>query len=289
MAEDTKAEPQEAAKSLKEFFETVPPGRFAPVAQLAQYQLSPGGGVSYPMLLPLLELHCTTASCNGVRFFEPQGSQYAMQDAHTLHFVTYRCRNCERTTKTYALSVFLNKDGRNGELYKFGEVPAFGPPTPARVVSLVGAEKDYYFKGRRAESQGLGIAAFAYYRRVVENQKTKIFDEIIRVSERLGAPKELVEELNAAKRETQFTKAVEIVKHGIPQALLINGHNPLTLLHRALSEGLHVQTDAECLELATSIRVVLTDFVERVGSALKDEAELNTAVARLLKASGAKP
>jgi len=134
----------------------------------------------------------------------------------------------------------------------------------------------------------LGIGAFAYYRRVIENQKDKIFDEIIRVSERLNASKELLDDLAAAKEETQFSKAVEAVKHGIPQVLLLNGQNPLTLLHSALSEGLHAQTDEKCLELATSIRVILTEFVERVATALKDEAELNKAVNRLIQERGQK-
>jgi hypothetical protein len=67
--------------------------------------------------------------------------------------------------------------------------------------------------------------------------------------------------------------------------------NPLTLLHSALSEGLHAQTDEECLEIATSIRVVMADFAERMGQALKDEAELTSAVSRLLnkKGTSAKP
>jgi hypothetical protein len=287
MAEDTKTE--EAAKSLKEFFEAVPPGRTVPVANLAQRQVNERGSVSYPMVLPILELHCTTDSCNGVRFFQSTDSKYAQKKERTEHFVTYRCRNCGHMFKKYAFWALLKDDETSGELYKFGEWPPFGPPTPARVVSLAGEEKDYYFKGRRAESQGLGIAAFAYYRRVVENQKDKIFDEIIRVSQRLGAQEELLQELNAAKMETQFAKAVGVVKHAIPQSLLINGHNPLSLLHSALSEGLHAQTDTECLELATSIRVVLTDFVERAASALRDEAELNAALTRLLKASGPRP
>lgn len=170
-------------------------------------------------------------------------------------------------------------------MFKFGENPPFGPPTPTRVISLVGPEKDYYLKGRRAENQGLGIAAFAYYRRVVENQKSRIFDEIIRVSQKIGASKEILDDLNNANKENQFSKAVAAVKHGIPQALLINGHNPLTLLHFALSKGLHAQTDDQCLELATSIRVVLTDLVDRIANALKDDADLNAAVSRLLKAN----
>jgi hypothetical protein len=68
----------------------------------------------------------------------------------------------------------------------------------------------------------------------------------------------------------------------IPEAILIDRHNPLTLLHSALSEGLHAQTDEECLELATSIRVVLTELADRISVALKEEAELKTAVNRLL-------
>lgn len=288
MAEDQEPKAVEAPKSLKEFFEVVPPGRVVPIAKLAKRQTNQYG-VSFPMLLPVIKLHCATDSCNGVRFFEPQDSEYVKKDERTEHFVTYRCRNCKQTIKTYSFWGLLKDDESTGELYKFGEFPSFGPPTTSRIITLVGAERDYYLKGRRSEAQGLGIAAFAYYRRVEENQKNKIFDEITRVSERLGAAKELLEELNAAKKETQFSKAVGVVKHGIPQALLINGHNPLTLLHSALSEGLHSQTDTDCLELATSIRVVLADFVERVASAMKDEAELNTAISRLLKATGPKP
>jgi len=174
---------------------------------------------------------------------------------------------------------------------KFGEVPAFGPPTPARVISLVGPQKDLYLKGRRAEHQGMGIAAFAYYRRVIDDQRARIFDEIIKVCQRLSADESIIRELMAAKSETQFSKAVESVKHGIPQALFINGQNPLTLLHSALSEGIHGKSDEECLEDATNIRIVMAEFAERMGQALKDEAELSTAVSRLLskKSAATKP
>src|SRR5260221_2382351 len=87
--------------------------------------------------------------------------------------------------------------------------------------------------------------------------------------------------LRWSRRENQFSKALESVKNAIPQALLINGHNPLTLLHSALSEGLHAQTDEQCLELAHDVRVILAELAERLGQALKDEAELKQAVSRL--------
>ncbi len=272
--------------TVKEFLEDVPPGRQAKIKELASVQISPPSPYSLRLNLPDIELHCENKACRGKRFFECKERPYLYAGKRTMCFVTYVCKNCEQTTKTFALLAYLYADEKTGELYKFGEVPAFGPPTPPRLVSLLGDEKDYFFKGRRAENQGLGIAAFAYYRRVIENQKNKILDEIIRVSEKIGVSGEILTDLRAARGEDQFTKVVAAIKHGIPEVLMINGQNPLTLLHSALSEGLHAQTDEECLELATSIRVVMTELAERLSQALKDEAELNKAVKRLAEAKG---
>jgi len=93
----------------------------------------------------------------------------------------------------------------------------------------------------------------------------------------------MLESLEAAKMETQFTTAIDKIKPAVPEALLISGQNPLTLLHSALSQGLHAETDEECLELAISIRVVLTDLAERSTAVLKDSAELDQALSRLMQ------
>ena len=67
-----------------------------------------------------------------------------------------------------------------------------------------------------------------------------------------------------------------------PESLLINGQNPLKLLHAPRSEGLHDLSDERCLELATSIRVVLTELTDHISRALHDKKELDEAVNRLL-------
>ncbi|MGB7599820.1 MAG: hypothetical protein WBM24_05915 [Candidatus Sulfotelmatobacter sp.] len=128
----------------------------------------------------------------------------------------------------------------------------------------------------------MGIGAFSYYRRVVENQKGRIIAEIARVAQKLGAKPVVLETFRLAEKETQFSKAIDEIKDGIPDVLRIGQHNPLTLLYTALSEGLHEHTDKECLEIAQEIRVVLTELAERLSQALKEEAELQTAVSRLL-------
>lgn len=270
---------EERLYTTKEFFEEIAPGRDAsikPMVSRSEY--------SNYLVLPELNLYCDNEACTGFRLFESKSSVQLTKDAAKNIFVTYSCKNCEQKSKMYALWTYLNADRETGILYKYGEIPEFGPPTRAKVISILGAEKDYYFKGRRAENQGLGIAAFAYYRRVVENQKNKIFDEIIKTVQKVDPSNiTLLKELEIAKQETQFTKAVDSVKHGIPQALLIDGHNPLTLLHAALSEGLHEKSDEDCLQLATSIRLVLTDLVERMANAVKETRELKTALSRILQ------
>src|SRR5262249_11039387 len=154
--------------------------------------------------------------------------------------------NCQRTDKTFSLSVEFGSENF-GRCYKFGEFPQYGPPTPARLLRLIGSkDRELFLKGRRSEIQGLGIGAFVYYRPVVENQKNRILDEIIRVSEKIGASADMLKSLNDAKKEIQFSKAVENVKYAIPQALLVNGQNPLMLLHSALSSGVHEMTDELC-------------------------------------------
>jgi hypothetical protein len=166
---------------------------------------------------------------------------------------------------------------------KIGERPSFGPPIPARVISLVGGDREMFLKGARCESQDLGIAAFTYYRRVVENQKGRIFSEIIKVCKRLKADQALIVELEAASKETQFSKAVDRIKHGLPDSLLLHGcHNPLSLLHDALSGGVHERTDEECLGIATAVKLILFELAERMAAALKDEAALTSAIDKLL-------
>lgn len=102
-------------------------------------------------------------------------------------------------------------------------------------------------------------------------------------AKKLSAPQELIDELEGAKRNSRFKNAIEGVKHGVPPALSIEGTNPLTLLHSALSIGLHGESDEECLAAATDIRVVMAELADRLSSILKEQSELKESVARLLK------
>jgi hypothetical protein len=270
-------------QTFAEFLESSPPNQTILITDLMSRK-SFGRGTDDYLRTPEIQLHCSNETCNGIRFFrciKGSDTQLGYNDSKNI-FLTYKCSNCQNSFKTYAATATRLESTDSGSLYKFGETPIFGPPTPARLLKLIGPDRDIFLKGRRCENQGLGVGAFVYYRRVVENQKNRIFREIVKVLERLGASEDNLKTLNTAIEETQFTKALEIAKPAMPESLLINGHNPLKLLHNALSDGIHNMSDEDCLGYAASVRVVLGELSERLSQALKDEAELTHAISRLL-------
>ena len=95
-------------------------------------------------------------------------------------------------------------------------------------------------------------------------------------------PPDKIDILRAAIEEIQFSKALRMTRDVIPDSLLINGQNPLLLLHHALSQGVHELPDEQCLELASSVRIVLGGLSERLSTILKDESELQDAVSTLM-------
>lgn len=286
MPEETQTETEKEKISLAEFLENIPPNSSTKVHGLVSVRKIGGSHHSQygkNLITPEIQLHCPNDSCNGTRFFRCQTEAQTLQRKFPKHvYLEYKCSNCERTIKRFSILVNWNAGGSKGECLKLGEVPAFGPPTSSKLIKLIGPDRDVFLKGRRCENQGLGIGAFSYYRRVVENQKDRILDKVIKVAQQVGAPKEMIQQLQEARGETQFSKAIESVKSAIPESLLISGHNPLTLLHSALSDGLHDRSDEHCLELASHIRVILGELSDRLAQALKDEAEVNNALSKLM-------
>ena len=241
--------------------------------------------------VPELQLYCD-GTCQGTTYcvgeVQADGYLFPRSDLERSRDVILRyvCRKCQTQVKSYAVRVLGDRQflasSRTADVAKLGEWPSFSFRTPAKVTSLIGPDRDLFFKGRKAESEGLGVGAFAYYRRIVEDQKNRLLDDIIRVASKTSAPADAIAKLEAAKNEKQFHKAVDQVKDAVPPSLLIQGHNPLTLLHSALSRNLHGASDEECLKVAHDIRLVLFELAERLVQALKDEQELNEALSRLV-------
>lgn len=280
------APPEPRPISLADFLYGTPPSKFVKVDELfGQGSRAYQEGTRYygGLALPTLRMRCDAPTCRGMTIFRPD-DQTRQVDNKTLNdfFLTYRCSNCRLFTKKYAIRVILEGKHGLGSCYKFGEFPPFGPDTPSKLIELIGPDREMFLQGRRCEVQGLGVGAFAYYRRVVEHQTARILDKIITVAETVGLPEDQIEVLRGAAKETQYSKAMEAVKDVMPPMLLINGHNPMTVLYSAISEGLHSESDTECLNYAQDIRAVLAELSAKLSEAVKDDEEIKGALSRLM-------
>lgn len=275
---------------MSEFLMNWAPGNFIEVSDLMKMVDRRGSDV-WVFNFPDIKIYCNNELCNGERiyrcknFVEELFNVEDIEDENSYLLVAYVCSNCRETKKIFALAAYTEDERKSGKCYKFGELPNFDSLIPSKLISMIGPDKDLFIKGKRCENQGLGVGAFAYYRRVVENQKNRIFDEVIRALIRINASPNAIQKIENAKSETQFSTAIDSIKDVIPDALLIENHNPLTLLHKALSIGLHNHTDQECLALAHDIRTVLTKFSEKIAEVLKEDRNLDIALSRLMRAN----
>ncbi|HLA72846.1 MAG TPA: hypothetical protein VK624_15165 [Steroidobacteraceae bacterium] len=271
---------------FKQFLETAPPLETHSVSAVAKLDQH----ANVTIALPPIFLYCGHPECGGFRYFDPTDEELTVYRLRQTNFqeneyARFLCRNCQTRAKTFALFVAGNtSDLVKLNIMKYGEHPRFGEPRPNSVKTVLDDEIEFFDRGYRAETAGLGIGAFAYYRRFVESHKDKIIAEIRKVAVAQGAKPEIIETLDRAAAMNSFDQAVKTVKDAIPDSLKYGGgHNPLTLLHTALSQGLHNDDDADCLTLAKDIRLVLTDLADRTTQALKDNTALSQAVNRLLQ------
>ncbi|MGJ8536325.1 MAG: hypothetical protein ACSHW2_04165 [Parasphingopyxis sp.] len=189
----------------------------------------------------------------------------------------YGCMSCRKFFRWFYL--IFNDDLT--AVRKIGQFPAWSIKPNADVSNMLGAYKNYLVKGLICESQSYGIGAFAYYRRIVE----EVIDGLLNDIE--GLISEADREVYAAalsdvKQTRVAAEKIDLVKDLLPSILRPDGMNPLALLHGILSEGLHSQTDEECLELAVEIREILTFLASQVAAASESSRNFSDRMRSLL-------
>lgn len=284
----------QTTRTLREFLESASPGIVETVTDATQRNKKnappapfisngPLQKVSSVLAWPQITLFCPDAECDRPQNFVAYTTGPEVSAIQHV-FVTYTCRNCMRTKKTFALRFTTDDISTLGpiDVLKLGEFPSLDEKVPSKLLALVGKDRELFFQGRRAEKAGLGIGAYSYYRRVVENQKDQIFDKVAEAAKLLGHA-DLAAEIEAAKMERKFAAAVERIKHALPDSLRVGGNDPLRVLHSALSEGLHNRDDQHCLEFAETIREVLGGLAERIARAKQDEQKLAQSIGKLMR------
>ena len=276
------AEISNPSQAWREFLEDTPAYVSRQIEGLLNKELKGMYGTTpiWSIFSPRIQLYCDLDK--GFRWFQTESQIYC--EPWTYKFITYRCRDCGESSKTFAVLITQDKEKpANVTVMKLGEYPPFGSHVAPRLQKMLSKEDlELYRKGLRSEREGHGIGAAAYYRRVVENQWKALVEKLRDAAVKLGSQPQKLAVFDEALQQTQFSTAVDMLKNAIPSKLLIlDGRNPLTLLYSPLSAQLHDLSDEECLQQATDIRVVLNELFDNISLVLADDEALKGAVGRL--------
>lgn len=194
--------------------------------------------------------------------------------AGKVHCLKYRCLGCEG----YEAS-FLIAGTEDNRVAKAGRWPAPAIGIARELEAALGPEAPYFQKGRMLEENGYGIGAYAYYRRVIENKIGSLLEEVANVLP--PGRREYREALESVRASHVAEEKIKIVKDLLPESLRPAGRNPLSLIYDVLSEGLHYESDDQCLALATSLRVALTTLVAEVARHREVQKDFTKALDKL--------
>ena len=191
--------------------------------------------------------------------------------------ISYSCQSC---LNFYAYFLITLDFGKN-QARKTGQFPSPRVNVERNLQKLLGQHEEEFQKGLVCESQGYGAGAYTYYRRILEKTIDKLLEDITDI---LQEDEKVIyaQALEKAKAEQQISKKIEFVKDALPAVLKPEGYNPLGLLYKTLSEGIHNKTDEECLELAGGVRHILVFLVSQIETFKKQSTEFVSAMKSLL-------
>lgn len=189
----------------------------------------------------------------------------------------YVCAGCQRSIRHFDLLIADD----SSSIMKIGQHPAWDIRGNKQVERILGTHRAYLRKGLVCESQGYGIGAFAYYRRIVEETIDGLLDQIPQLLD--GSELILYGEALAKTKQTRVTaEKIDIIKDLIPPVLRPDGMNPLRVLHETLSEGLHAQSDEVCMSNAEVVREILTFLATQIATATEAKKSFTAGMKALL-------
>lgn len=173
--------------------------------------------------------------------------------------IRYLCQSCKDFERRFF--VYVSEDLNT--IYKVGQYPEWEIKMDKNLEKTLHKHSKTFRKGLVCESQGYGIGAFAYYRRITEDIIDELLESITDLID-VDNQTEYKEALEKTKQTRVTQEKIDLVKDLLPSILRPNGMNPLGVLHSQLSEGLHAESDEACLENANHIKSILIFLINQI-------------------------
>lgn len=186
------------------------------------------------------------------------------------------CQSCKKHHLELLLKVDLIRGDDNSTrmiLQKLGQHPTSKIKLNSYVRKYLNDEnKELYQKALMNISHGYGLGAFAYLRRVVENQLMAFLQDISLFD--YPESESLAQVLASHKTKHDTSKLIESVYQFLPETLKAIGTNPFKFLYAELSSGIHESNDGDCLERAIAMDKILVFVIERISQEKNEVSEI---------------
>jgi len=140
---------------------------------------------------------------------------------------------------------------------------------------------NWYFKALKSLNDGLGIGAFAYFRRIIEKELISIVNDLAHLNS--GCSDKIQELLTKYSQNDKVYLLYENIFEYLPESLKILGDNPFQLLYKQTSEGLHSLTESECLKRADNINTLLRFVIRKINEEKSEILEIRNIIKDLKK------
>lgn len=186
---------------------------------------------------------------------------------HTFHVVGH-CQSCDEEID-FLINMCSNKSwsernsGIDIMIQKVGQFPPFEISAEKEVEKyLTSEDSDNYKKALTNLSVSFGIGAFAYFRRIIENEIKRIIEDISTMD--FEGVENIKIALHSFEKDHQMANLIDVIDKYLPKSLKELGDNPIKLLYGQLSVGIHNYNDQECLKKAEMIDIVLSYVIKKV-------------------------
>lgn len=168
-------------------------------------------------------------------------------------------------------------------LRKIGQFPSIERRPASEVYAyLTQTDRDLYSKALGNLSNGYGIGAYAYFRRIIENEIKRIIADFSQLEiENSDKVKQAWDSYNNGKY--QMSNLIDAISGFLPISLKDMGGNPLKLLYQQASEGIHNFSEEECLEKSQHIDKLLQFVIKRTASLKNEIQDIQSAMKSLSK------
>lgn len=260
---------------IKQFLETYPLYTWATYAKPRVNRSS--------LLINQVDAFCE--SCGQSRPFQDMRSRgggagltvEALKTGETIF--QFSCVSCRKRQMKYCVEQVVSES--EIKLQKFGQLPRQPLPRDNALQKFFLDDADLYEKAVISLANGYGIGAFAYFRRILENNIHNLLELVHKDVSETGREEEVLEALAELRKDSTMSERIKIANHALPPYLKPAGTNPLGRLYQVLSDGVHSLSDEECLRKAEAIQECLRFLVSELRSRRKHREKFKGTVSGL--------